>query len=127
MTSIYEPAGGLSIGSQTPVDMSRCRAMVNRGDYRMSAFGQCYSKPKVVREISGKTYGFCGLHDPEAVAAREAVRDAERRAEEAKRDSADRRRWDRPTEYRDALRQIATGHNDARQIAAEVLDKWGDA
>lgn len=124
---IYRPSGGLSIGNRTPVDETRCRAMVDRGDSRISFFGQCSAKVKVTRKVGDRMLGFCGRHDPEAIAARERAADQARAEKEARRERIDLRRFVRPTEYRDALRAIAAGHNDARSLAAEVLAKWDDA
>lgn len=85
---------------------------------------QCTRKPKVERDVDGKTYGFCGLHDPEVVAARALERHAKW---EAKWNAGDRARERAQATQaalkacRDAIEMIAAGHNDPRSLAAETL------
>jgi hypothetical protein len=128
--SIYTPGHELSGGPRTPVDMDGCRAMVQLGDHRMSIFRQCSCKPKVRRKYRGVIYWFCGRHDPVAIQAREDKREAALVARNAERDARYRNReaWaiDRPEEYVAALREIAAGHNNPRQLARKALAKWGE-
>lgn len=70
--------------------------------------------------------GFCKIHHPESVKAREEKRNkrAEGRHEQWRRESD--RKYKRPLEYRDALIAISHGANNAREIATKVLTKWGE-
>lgn len=126
MTSIYKPNPRAINGGTAPRDETKCAAIVDRGDHRMSFFGQCSNRIKVRREVDGVEYGFCGHHDPLAVADREAARDAAAAEKRAQLEAADRLRFLRPRDYLAALRRIAAGDNDPRTVAREVLEKWGD-
>lgn len=108
-------------------DMARCRHAVHESG-RGCSFYQCGNKVKVARKVShhGKEaeFGYCGTHDPIAVAEKNAKRDAKWEskwaAEEAARQAkADAR--DLAERAIEALRQIAAGHNDPRSLAIEVL------
>jgi hypothetical protein len=109
-------------------DETLCRAKVApKGG---SWFGlQCQRAPVVQREIGGKTFGFCKLHDPEAVAKRKDERDAKRNAEWAAKNAAwhlEARKKAALPELIAAMKLIAEGHNDARGLAVEMLAKIGD-
>jgi hypothetical protein len=89
---------------------------------------QCGNRSKVEREVChhGKTVTlpYCGTHDPVAVAAKKAARDAKWRANWV----ADQKRADDLRAERllkdaalEAIRKIAAGHNDPRALALEVL------
>lgn len=105
-----------------------CRASVHDRDARSFSSHQCSRKAKVTRKVMhhGKVaeYGYCGLHDPVAVAEKrakqkaawEAKWQAEQAAWKAKQDA--RELAERAIE---ALHQIAAGHNDPRSLAIEVL------
>lgn len=95
------------------VDPNRCAASVH--DSFGAGFAQCSKKKK-----GGSDW--CGVHSPEAVERRKQQSDERYKKQ---REEADRK-YARPAEYRDALRQIADGHNDPRSLAAEILKKWGD-
>ena len=108
-----------------------CRASVHDRDSRSFNSHQCSKKAKVVRKVlhHGKEveFGYCGLHDPVAVAEKRAKReaawrakwDAEQAAWKAKQDA--RELAERAERAIEALRQIAAGHNDPRSLAIEVL------
>jgi hypothetical protein len=71
--------------------------------------------------VDGK---WCKQHDPERIKKRNAEREAEWRAEFAARDEAHRQERVR-SEYMGhftvALRSIADGHTDPRQLAKDIL------
>jgi hypothetical protein len=125
--SIYTPLKWQeSIGYR--VNPDRCRASVHESG-RGVGFHQCGRKPTVTREVNGKEYGFCKQHDPQAVAAARAIRDAKYKAESDARNAA----WALAARQRtalpmlvEAMKTIAAGHNDARGLALETLDKIGD-
>ena len=97
------------------VDPKRCKASVSHSVWHST---QCSRKPHAD--------GWCKQHHPDTEAAKHDEREA-RWAEERARDALRyARNHDRPAEYKEALRQIAAGHNDARALAAEVLAKWND-
>lgn len=108
-------------------DLERCRHAVHDGG-RSCGFHQCNKKAKVFREAKwhGKveTFGYCGTHDPVAVAQKKAERDAKWKAQwDAQQAAAQAKRDARELAERsiEALRQIAAGHNDPRSLAIEVL------
>jgi hypothetical protein len=115
MTSLYTPKTDPTWNP--PIDYTRCRAQTY--DNISRNFSQCARKKAVERD----GVGYCKQHDPEAEKARA---DARRQREEAEV-RARECRWKRPIEYRDALREIASGHNDARELARKALEAWGDA
>lgn len=98
------------------VDMARCRAQVYEPVSRN--FGQCARKKAV--EVDG--VGYCNQHSPSAQKRRNEARLEREAAEQRQRD----RRFKRPIDYRDALREIAAGHNDPRSVARDALERWGD-
>ncbi|AWI90303.1 hypothetical protein C0214_19800 [Methylobacterium sp. DM1] len=114
---IYTPHNAF----RAAADPNRCRHAVYEG--RMG-FYQCQRKPVVFRCVKGEDVGFCKQHDPEAVAAREKAWrekfDRERAAESAKWERA-RRLTEANRAAKEALEQIAAGHNDPRVLAAEIL------
>jgi hypothetical protein len=75
---------------------------------------------------AAKRDGYCTIHHPDTVTARRAKASAEAKARWDAKQAIERRKWDRPKEYRDALRAIAAGHNDPRALAQEMLAKWND-
>lgn len=117
MADLYEPRETVRNGYwAAPIDMARCRVQTYESVSRN--FSQCARK-KVV-EVDG--IGYCKQHSPEAQEARARQR-REREAEEQRRSDY---RYRRPADYKDALREIAAGHNDPRALASEALAKWGD-
>jgi glycine/D-amino acid oxidase-like deaminating enzyme len=102
-----------------------CRASCSDNG-RIIHFWQCTRKPKVFRELDHPkgTFGFCGQHDPVAVARRQAARDKKWSVKlEAQQAS-----WQRDIDIEDAkercvaaLRDIEAGHNDPRALARETL------
>lgn len=65
--------------------------------------------------------GYCGIHHPDKVKARREKAAAEAKARcDAKQA---RSPWAVAERYREALRKIADGHNDARAVALEALAK----
>lgn len=103
-------------GAGPKVDFERCRVECYNSVSR--DFYQCARKKAV--EVDG--IGYCTQHSPQKAAERKAAvfaRDEERRRKAE-------RQWTRPAEYREALRAIANGHNDPRQIARDTLAKWSD-
>ena len=119
---IYKPYTGVGSGqSRNPLDPKRCHVGVWSRE-RWSTYAQCSRKGAYDAVIDGKPVKVCAIHRPDAVAEREAAKQA--------RYDAEQRKWarqhKRPTEYRDALRSIANGHNDPRSLAREALEKWSD-
>lgn len=66
---------------------------------------------------------YCKQHDPAAVAARNAARDAAYKAKWSA-DDLRRQKAEAGAKALDALRQIAAGHNDPRSLAQELLDQF---
>jgi hypothetical protein len=92
----------------------RCQEYVVRYEGLTNFSGQCYHPAK-----SGKDY--CGVHDPESKAKRQAKTKAAWDAKNQEwRDQSFSKR------FRAALESIEQGHNDPRSVAKEVLDKWRD-
>lgn len=115
--SIYEPRPNGFQRMSPAVDLSRCRAQVYEQVSRN--FSQCARRASVQEE----GLGFCKQHAPSAERARMAA--------SAERDRRQREARTRPfqmlTAYGEALRAIADGHNDPRQLAAETLARFGPA
>ncbi len=111
--------------SNKPGDPKFCRASVyDRESGGWFRTHQCTRKPTCARVVEGKEYGFCGTHDPEAVEARsKAHHEQWRRETEARNREYDREKQTRAAmdACKAAIEQIAAGHNDPRQIAAEML------
>lgn len=115
MSGLYEQH--MKFGTLSPaIDTERCRVETYEGISRN--FTQCARRKTV--EVDG--IGYCKQHSPGEVAKR---RQAQQDKYEAERQISERR-YVRPNEYRDALREIAAGHNDPRALAEAVLAKWGD-
>lgn len=111
----------------------RCRAGMHTSGRSLSSH-QCSRKAKVTRTVKyhGKVIEveYCGLHDPVAVKAKREAREAKwqtqwnaERAEAAEK----KRQTDLRNDALDALKQIASGHNDPRTLALETLAKHGEA
>jgi len=118
---VYKQTRGSVVDSKSPLDPERCAIGVVSNE-RWSRYSQCSNKAKHDVVIEGQSVRVCTIHHPDKVAAREA-------ASRARYDATTRkwaRLYSRPTEYRDALREIAAGHNDPRSLAAAVLSKWDD-
>jgi hypothetical protein len=115
MSNLYIPHE--RFGRMSPaIDPERCRAEVYESVSRN--FSQCARK----RAVEEEGVGYCRQHSPAAERARAEASRARYEAERRLRE-----RWSlRPAEYRDALRQIAAGHNDPRALAAAALEKWDD-
>lgn len=94
-------------------DYAYCCEEVPEGG-RSVKFHQCNKK-----RGHGPDQAYCKIHDPDAVAAR---REKQRIAYEEKS-----RKWRYEfygKSFYDVLVQIAEGHNDARGIAKEIVDKF---
>jgi hypothetical protein len=119
VTSIWTPK------YQRPdaIALDKCRASVHDNG-RWPSFHQCTRKSVVMRCVDGAEYGFCKLHDPEAVAAKQKAQ-REKRDQEWKelKDKSDRdtRTAAALKSCRVAMEQIAAGHNDPRTLALETL------
>lgn len=109
-------------------DPARCCMSVNRRGIGFFSF-QCSNKVAVRREYEGALRGFCKVHDPVAVKAKDeakrVVRDEQWSRKQASWAEEDRRRKAYEA-YRDALRAIADGDNDARTTATVALKLNGD-
>jgi hypothetical protein len=100
-----------SFGRAKP-DYSRCaKKVANSG--RWPSFHQCNR-----RNGNGKHGAYCKQHDPDAVKAK---RDAESANRKAKYDF-DCRNYAFVTDCKDAVRQIAAGHNDPRALCQSIID-----
>ena len=103
-------------------DLKCCRASVYEGVSRN--FYQCSRKATIFRCVEGRDVGFCRQHDPEAVAARNAARNAAWKAESDARTARfyrEKREREAVAACREAMQLIADGHNDPRTLAAETL------
>lgn len=114
--SLYEPY--MHFGSMSPpIDPARCR--VQTYDDISRYFNQCARK----KVIEHDGIGYCKQHSP----AESAKRAAASKDKHDRQSAILRRTYDRPHDYRGALREIAAGHNDPRTLAKAVLEKWNDA
>lgn len=107
--------------ASVPPDLTKCAHKVVRYERGWPRYSQCSRK-----NGHGPHGAYCGQHDPDAVAKRAEARDAAWRAErEAQRNTAEAAR--KLEAFREAavaaIRQIAAGHNDPRQLAADVIAK----
>lgn len=96
----------------------QCIAAVHFYIGRFGDFKQCTRKAVV-------DGCWCKQHDPAAI----RKRDLEKQKEEKLQNQIESRRWwfkARGEKFYDALKAIADGHNDARQLAKEVLEKAGE-
>lgn len=88
---------------------------------------RCGKIAAVTETVNGEDRDFCAFHASPAVAKRESALKAKWDAEDAARKA----RWAaadlgrHAPKLRDALQQIAAGHNDARGLAEEVLKEAG--
>lgn len=109
-------------------DLKKCRASVKEAAFINH---QCTKKATVWRpNEDGETYGYCRQHDPVLVKQRRDARsakwdakwqqemDAHQKAEEERRALL---------ACKEAIQQIAGGHNDARGLAVETLKKFPNA
>jgi hypothetical protein len=108
-----------------------CEAVAEGG--RSALFYQCRNKVRQTRDVlwHGKpvTLGYCNVHDPVKVKAKREARDAKYKADY----EAMTAKWAEQARLAklypaavEALRLIAAGHNDARQLARETLAQHGD-
>jgi len=101
-----------------------CAAAVHDADSRSVGFHQCNFKPVVKREMDGKLYGFCKIHDPVAVKKKSDDRSARWDREWAEKEAREEHRQkvrDAEAACVDAIKKIAGGHNDPRALAARAL------
>ena len=109
--SLYQARYGRSYGSHA-ADYSKCCKAVYDPDTRAS--WQC-KRPNG----HGEQGAYCKQHDPLVVSAKRNARSAKWKAEWAAKD--------RDAEFtraaRQAIRDIAAGHNDPRGLAQSILDK----
>ena len=94
-------------------DYRRCCASVSNGE-RFARYYQCERSRGY-----GPDEAFCKQHDPVAREARRAANEARYWA----KSDAKRPQW-HGHEFLAALRLIAAGHNDARGLAKEIVDKF---
>jgi hypothetical protein len=95
----------------TKPDYTRCCEEVGDTSTRWPSYHQCSRKRGF-----GPDQAYCRQHDPAAV--------EERRKAAEERSNQDYNRWwlgVSSPRFRDALKQIAEGHNDPRGLAQEVL------
>lgn len=114
-SSAYQKSYGAWAGD--PVgrapDYTRCCTAVASRE-RWSKYFQC-SKPRG----HGPDGAYCKQHDPEAVKARKEASEAKWK----NKWNSERYRWHGRTFF-DALLKIASGHNDARGLAQEVIAEF---
>lgn len=97
-----------------PANRGQCFAKIYKPHHMR---GVSCSKPATVHE-DGKDW--CKIHAPSEERARREKRNAEFKAESARRSMV----WTLQSKagaFRDALREIANGHNDPRVLAIAVL------
>jgi hypothetical protein len=92
-------------------DYTRCCEQVH-GTSRADGIYQCRRKNGF-----GPNGAYCKQHDPDAVKAKAAARQAEYDAKGAREIA----RWKATAALEPALRQIAAGHNDPRSLAESVI------
>ena len=92
-----------------------CRSAIHRRDGW--GFTQC---AKLGKHQDADGIWWCETHEPERAAQRAAATDARQRAAWEKQHKT-WRYGHQGERLRDALRQIANGHNDPRSLALEVL------
>jgi len=109
----YRVWGGNPDG--TPPDFTRCCEQVHDGR-RGGLFHQC-ERPRG----HGPDGAYCKQHDPAAVKARADAATARYNS----KFNQERYQWHGKT-FVDALVLIANGHNDARGLAQEVIDKFNE-
>lgn len=110
--------------SESRLDLNFCCASVSDGPGTFTSH-QCFKR---VRFRYGK-YGYCGIHDPAAVKLRREERDRKWEEQWAmRRANAARQARDRDFRERcvEAVKQIASGHNDPRALCAEIMREYGD-
>jgi len=92
--------------------MTRCCAKVQSSNWRST---QCSNKGVI--ELDGKF--FCKIHDPEEVEKRRR-----RREEKSKRSLAEFRKQSAGPKFYAALKAIAEGHEDPKNLAAKRLKNF---
>ena len=95
-----------------PPDYAKCAAGVYTGVW--SGSQQCSRK-----NGHGPHGAYCKQHDPEAAKRRREESYAKYRAESQAR----QREHQFAADSKDAIRQIAAGHNDPRALAQSIIDK----
>lgn len=95
-------------------DLKRCCAVVYERETRWSRPHQCQKA-----RGHGPDDAYCKQHDPAAEAARRAASNARYN----EKHNRDRYQW-YGREFFDILKTIADGHNDARGLAQETIDKF---
>lgn len=116
LTSLHRSEYGLNMGRNRP-DPARCCVEV-RGTERWANYSQCARKRGY-----GPEGAYCKQHDPDAVKARNAAREADRKAEWAEKS----RKWELERlapRMKSALEAIRDGHNDPAALAREVLAEF---
>lgn len=101
----------------------RCRSAVH-DEGRWPSYHQCTRKPKVFRCIDGIEYGFCGIHDPDAVAKKDNAKREQWRLESLERERKENLRKQNVVAMeacKAAIQKIADGHNDPMTLAKETL------
>jgi hypothetical protein len=109
----YNKWAGNSAGVKP--DYNRCCESV-RSEGRWPFFHQCTRK-----RGHGPDQAYCKTHDPDAVAARRKASD------EAYNAKYNKWRYEfHGRHFYEVLKQIADGHNDARDLAQETLAKFDE-
>ena len=111
----YKKAYGSWAGNNKghPPDFERCAEEISSDRYSMM-YHQCSRK-----NGHGPHGAWCKQHDPDAVKKRRDAQYQKWRAEWAERD----RKAQFAADCKDAIRQIAAGHNDPRGLAQSIIDK----
>ena len=107
------PAGGYGLNYKSVAVLTRCSENV-RGKGSWPSYSQC------TRANGHGPHGaWCKQHNPEAVKAKREARDKAWKAKWA----AERREGAFKAECQSAIRAIASGHNDPRELAQGIIDR----
>lgn len=118
LTSLHkERYGRIGLGPGTPADPALCCEEVSDRQSWIS-YSQCARKRGY-----GPEGAYCKQHDPDAVKAKKAARDAKWEAEWAEKQRKHEAASLAP-KMKAALIAIRDGHNDPAALAAEVLGEF---
>lgn len=115
--SIYEPSSTY----EASVDIDRCRFQVPMGG-RSVGHRQCGNRGKYPWEHEGTTYGFCGVHHPDALVKKEKALQA-RWAKEREESSE---KFRRQTAVHNFCRDVDTDLIELLPPLSEIIDEHHD-
>jgi hypothetical protein len=97
-----------------PIKGRCCATVFHEAGMRFPRPRQCSRRAVITRELEGKPYEFCAVHDPVAKAAKASAKQAEWSAEQAKREA----RWKRDKQYADACKGMADPVKEVEALRA---------